>query len=437
MGRIDKAVVSLTLKKYQTLKNGEHPVVIRVYSNGRQKLYATGLSSSPGKWDEEQSRFKRNKKLNGELSELETRAKRTVDSVIHNFGNFSFEKFDQSFRQKPTGVMFIKYWEAHVKKLRNENRSGTASSYQDALRKFSAYRKHKDLPLIEIDKAVFNGFAGFMKQSGQSTNGIGVYLRAMNAVYGAAITDGIISPAHDARQGIKVKTEATPKRALSKGNMMKIIHAALPVGRQHESRNMFVFSYYCQGIKFKDLCSLTWKDNIVEDRIVYRKNKSGGMFSVKINGKLRTILDECREARDSSPLGYVFPVYVDPKLHVTEEQQKKRRDSRAKMLNKDLREILVTLGIVELDKEELQQFNDYRFSTRNKLGATIKMEVPNKLKHYSYQVARHTYATVLKKSGVKTSLISEGLGQSSEHITQVYLDSFDNDELDRAQEALD
>jgi site-specific recombinase XerD len=41
-------------------------------------------------------------------------------------------------------------------------------------------------------------------------------------------------------------------------------------------------------------------------------------------------------------------------------------------------------------------------------------------------VARHTYATVLKKSGVSTAIISEALGHESESITNVYLDDFDS-----------
>ena len=51
-------------------------------------------------------------------------------------------------------------------------------------------------------------------------------------------------------------------------------------------------------------------------------------------------------------------------------------------------------------------------------------------------VARHTYATVLKRSGVNTSIISESLGHSSEKITQIYLDSFENSQIDEAMKNL-
>ncbi|RHF88751.1 hypothetical protein DW653_11640, partial [Phocaeicola plebeius] len=50
--------------------------------------------------------------------------------------------------------------------------------------------------------------------------------------------------------------------------------------------------------------------------------------------------------------------------------------------------------------------------------------------------ARHSYATVLKRAGVATSIISESLGHSSEKVTQIYLDSFENNQIDKALEFL-
>jgi site-specific recombinase XerD len=44
-------------------------------------------------------------------------------------------------------------------------------------------------------------------------------------------------------------------------------------------------------------------------------------------------------------------------------------------------------------------------------------------------VARHTFATVLKRTGVSTSKISEMLGHENESITQTYLAEFENNEL--------
>lgn len=53
-----------------------------------------------------------------------------------------------------------------------------------------------------------------------------------------------------------------------------------------------------------------------------------------------------------------------------------------------------------------------------------------------FHVARHTYATVLKRSGVNIGIISESLGHSDLKTTQIYLDSFENSEIDAAMKNL-
>lgn len=51
-------------------------------------------------------------------------------------------------------------------------------------------------------------------------------------------------------------------------------------------------------------------------------------------------------------------------------------------------------------------------------------------------VARHSQATVMKKAGVSTAVIREIMGHSSERVTQIYLDSFDNEQIDNAMKNL-
>ena len=42
----------------------------------------------------------------------------------------------------------------------------------------------------------------------------------------------------------------------------------------------------------------------------------------------------------------------------------------------------------------------------------------------------------LKRAGVATSIICESLGHSSEKVTQIYLDNFENNQIDKAMELL-
>ena len=51
-------------------------------------------------------------------------------------------------------------------------------------------------------------------------------------------------------------------------------------------------------------------------------------------------------------------------------------------------------------------------------------------------VARHSFASILKNYGVNVSLISEMLGHTDLKTTQIYLDSFENEQLDEAMNNL-
>lgn len=51
-------------------------------------------------------------------------------------------------------------------------------------------------------------------------------------------------------------------------------------------------------------------------------------------------------------------------------------------------------------------------------------------------MARHSFATVLKKSGVNIGIISEALGHHSLKTTQIYLGAFENSQIDAAMQNL-
>lgn len=50
----------------------------------------------------------------------------------------------------------------------------------------------------------------------------------------------------------------------------------------------------------------------------------------------------------------------------------------------------------------------------------------------SSHTARHSWATTAKDEGVAISVISESLGHTSEKVTHVYLASFDNNAMSKA-----
>ena len=57
-------------------------------------------------------------------------------------------------------------------------------------------------------------------------------------------------------------------------------------------------------------------------------------------------------------------------------------------------------------------------------------------KNVTTYFARHSFATVLKRSGAKIEMISELLGHSSVSVTEGYLDSFEKEQIQKETNAL-
>lgn len=61
----------------------------------------------------------------------------------------------------------------------------------------------------------------------------------------------------------------------------------------------------------------------------------------------------------------------------------------------------------------------------------LDLEVP-----LSSYTARHTWATAARRHGIPISIISAGMGHTSERTTQIYLDALDTSLIDEANRGL-
>lgn len=193
----------------------------------------------------------------------------------------------------------------------------------------------------------------------------------------------------------------TAKRAIEKEEILKIMAADLSDRDFYTrfSRDIFVFSYLGAGINFTDIALLKHSD-IKKERIYYTRKKTGKIINFKLSEQALEII-----RRYASPF-YSDDDYIFPILNKTEHTTPLQIDNR----------IHKVIGHVN--------------SKLKKLGKEFGID------NLTTYVARHTFATVLKRSGVNIAIISESLGHSDLSTTQIYLDSFENDQIDEAMQNL-
>lgn len=163
-----------------------------------------------------------------------------------------------------------------------------------------------------------------------------------------------------------------------------------------DSLRLFLFSYYARGMNFVDMAQLK-RSNVYDGRIVYRRRKTNDPFSIPVSDALATIM----AAFDRVDSPYLFPILNE--THATPRQQWDRMQKCLVKLNSDLKQVALVAGI----------------------------SVP--LTSY---VARHTFATTLKRKGVDVAVISESMGHESVNTTRAYLKRFGSEVLDAADQLL-
>jgi site-specific recombinase XerD len=159
------------------------------------------------------------------------------------------------------------------------------------------------------------------------------------------------------------------------------------------SRDIFIFSYLCGGINFTDIASLK-VSNLIDNKLVYVRKKTKKKISTPLSAEAMQIIQKY-SVDESKSSDYIFPI-LDDKVHKTEQQKFNRVHKVLAKVNPSLKKIAKLSGV------------DANLTT---------------------YVARHSFATVLKNSGVNIALISETLGHSDLATTQIYLDGFESEQI--------
>jgi integrase len=306
---------------------------------------------------------------------------------------FTVDDIISKMRSNSTSTTVFKYAEEFIKKLEKTGKIGNASIYTTVLNAFKNSRNEQDLSFNQLNYRVVKDFEEYLQEKKIKINTISLYLRTLRAIYNYAIKDKAAQQALYPFKDIKIKSEVTSKRALTKEDITKIRNLKLEEGSElDKARDYFLFSFNMRGMSFVDMAFLK-NSNIVEGRLQYARQKTGQKLSIKITLEAQKIIE--KHSYSTDPDSYIFQI-VYRKGH---------------------------------------EYLDYRNALRltNKkiklIGETAKCSIP-----ISTYVSRHSWATIAKRAGISTAIISEGLGHDSEKTTQIYLDSFENKVLDDANE---
>ena len=399
------ATISIVCYKSKTLSNGQHPLMIRVSKDGKKRYQSLGISVNPDNWD-----FKKNKpKSNCPNKELilkiilekEAEYQKQILELKSDDKEFTASTLIKTKEERRVKTVHDFYSEI-IEEMELAGKIGNSRVYRDSIRSLESYYKDKlDIPFSTIDMEFLLGYEKWLRLRDCKESSMNLFFRTLRSTYNKAIERKYAKrdtyPFNDFKVSkFSIKTD---KRAISKDNIKLIMNLNLSNEKEYIqlSRDLFVFSYFCSGISFSDMANLK-ASNIANDRLMYVRQKTHRKINVPILDEAKEIMKKYIDSNNE----YIFPI-LNHTIHKTKMQQYNRKKKVILKVNRYLKKISQMVGV----------------------------EV-----NLTTYVSRHSYATVLKNSGVNIALIGETLGHSDLKTTQIYLDSFENSQIDAAMKNL-
>lgn len=401
------ATINVVCYKWKTLANGEYPLMLRICKDGKKKYQSLGISVLPRYWD-----FTRNKpkpncpnkeyiqkiildkqtELQQRMLEFNSEQKEYTTTTLLNDENKRFEL-----------KTVCQFYQELIEQCKSNDKCGNRLIYKSSYNSLKVFTRNQlDIPFSAIDVSWLNKYEKWLRSKGNKETTMSLMFRTLRSAYNKAIKAKCARKSDYPFDEYKINKfdTKTQKRAIAKTEVLKFTKEVDNIGKRQYvqlSKDIFIFSYLCGGINFTDIANLT-KVNITNGRIHYIRQKTGKLIKLGISEEAMQIIKKY----ESESKGYLFPI-LNANIHKTPLQKQNRIHKMLGKINKNLKLIAAQLNV------------DANMTT---------------------YVARHSFASVLKKSGVSIALISEALGHSDLSTTQVYLDSFDNEQIDAAMQNL-
>ena len=386
--------VKLMLNKSRILNNGSYPLVFQVIHNRRKKLLYTGYRMKEEVFDESEGKIMNGVgstftatevvKMNRELRKMRNQIDIRIRQLERTREEFAVEDI---LTQNAVGTgksqfYLLRYINAQIERKQELKKVGMAAAYKSTRSSLAKFIGRPDVRMSEVDLAFVRRYEDFLYSNGASGNTVSYYLRNLRSLYNQAVTDGYHPRGEYPFAKAQTRPAKTVKRALSRTDMQNLADLNLENEPELEfTRDLYLFSFYAQGMAFVDIVLLK-KTDICNGVLTYSRHKSKQLIRIVVTPQMQGVIDKYNTENE-----YLFPIISGE--YASGYQKYRLALGR---INRHLKKIAVVADI----------------------------KVP--LTTYT---ARHTWATLARDYGAPISVISAGLGHTSEEMTRVYLKDFD------------
>lgn len=375
--------------------NGLYPVKIEVVYRRIQKYYPTGQDVSQEEWDS----FWKAKRRPPKCISIENSfylIRNAVEQLAEK-GEFNFTRLNGRLGRSYGSVN-----EAIDKRMKTLMAQGKINSYYryrstlHGLERFGGRR----ISFEVITPRWLQKCESFWYGEGKNSTTVNIYMKTLQSIFNNALEEGVVRAAEYpfGKHGYRIPPSSTRKMALTKKQIDDIRHWQGNPEIEYW-RDLWLFSYLCNGINFRDMIFLRYMD-IKDGEISYVRSKTAETLhrSKVIRATVTPLMSEIMARSGNGAEG-------------------------------DAEKLI--FRIAKGNEKPMQVSHIVRKAIASCNAAMKVLAADLGIPAFSTYAARHSFATILMKSGTDISFISESLGHSSIAMTENYLGGYDKEERRR------
>jgi site-specific recombinase XerD len=309
-------------------------------------------------------------------------------------------------------IDFLEFYEDIRSDFKRKGNYHRWKNYGTVLNKLRSFWTKGKLNFEDLDVSFLRKFeVHLMDKYGNKPNTVENNMKKIRKVYNDAIREGLVSRDLYPFRDYTMPSNPVAKAKLSTDEIKKIEKVTTKKGtRLWDSQNIFLFAYYCRGMRFGDVMNLKWK-KIKDGRLTYITLKNGKRISMKLLPQAKRILARYGAKTAENGEHFVFPFLDHRKVYANSNKKdytkstyfKRQVSSKNALVNKNLK----------------------------KLQKKAKIE-----ENLSFHISRHSFAQLAHENDLRLTEIQELLGHSDIKTTMTYLKSLGEDHLDSTVEGL-
>lgn len=380
----------------------EGTLYYRIIHKRKTRQIHTGNRIFRSEWDSENNTVKtgvyrcRNVYLASvrhNLIESLKRLARIISVLDKNGCEYDVDEIVDLYHSSDTITGFISFARTVIAEYKYIGKISAAGHCSSALNSFVRFNGESDIGFEEINSNLILKYEQYLKANGLCRNTSSYYMRKLRTIYNLAVDRNLTeqrNPFKHAYTGV----DKTIKRAVSIETIKALKEMDLrldPLSAM--ARDIFLFSFYTRGMSVIDIAYLTHK-NLHNGVLTYYRRKTSQQLAIRWEKQMQAIVDRYRNPDSDYLLPLIKPTGKDPHRQYL---------SSAHLINAKLKKLGKRLGLVE---------------------------------PLTMYVARHAWASIARDNNIPLSVISNGMGHTSEATTRIYLASIDSNELDNANNRL-